>query len=351
MKLLILTQKVAKNDDVLGFFHQWIIEFARHCEKVTIICLEKREFNLPSNVEVISLGKEIGAGKLMRFVRLYYHVYAQRNEYVNVFVHMNPEYIVFCGWLWKKWNKKIALWYTHKSVNDWLLRAEKRVDVIFTASSESFRLLSDKVRVMGHGIDTDFFKPTAVMFGHEMFSLMSIGRLSSSKGHEMIIAAVDGLRQGGADVRLMIVGSAATKQDEQYAQMLVHEVQTRNLERVVEFTGPVPHEEVRGFLVQTDVLVHASETGSMDKTVLEALACGVPVVSSSEAYSEMLHSILPALFVHERSPTAFVDAIKNVMWLPRDERKRIGARLREIVQREHSLPVLITNLVARMNQL
>ena len=58
MKLLICTQKVDTNDDNLGFFHDWIKEFARHCEKVTVICLYKGEYGLPKNVIVKSLGKE-----------------------------------------------------------------------------------------------------------------------------------------------------------------------------------------------------------------------------------------------------------------------------------------------------
>ncbi len=52
MKLLILTQKVDINDDVLGFFHRWILEFAKHYEYITVIALEIGEYNLPENVKV-----------------------------------------------------------------------------------------------------------------------------------------------------------------------------------------------------------------------------------------------------------------------------------------------------------
>ena len=58
MKLLIITQKVNREDSVLGFFHSWIREFATHFEKVTVICLEKGTYDLPQNVAVLSLGKE-----------------------------------------------------------------------------------------------------------------------------------------------------------------------------------------------------------------------------------------------------------------------------------------------------
>lgn len=63
MRLLIVTQKVDRDDDLLGFFHQWICEFAKHCDFVTVICLEKGEYALPANVRILSLGKE-RCGKL-----------------------------------------------------------------------------------------------------------------------------------------------------------------------------------------------------------------------------------------------------------------------------------------------
>ena len=57
MKLLIITQKVSREDSVLGFFHSWIREFATRFEKVTVICLEKGSYDLPGNARVFSLGK------------------------------------------------------------------------------------------------------------------------------------------------------------------------------------------------------------------------------------------------------------------------------------------------------
>ena len=64
MKLLIITQKVDKNDQLLGFFIEWLRRFSGKFEKITVLCLEKGEFELPENVKVISLGKDEGASKL-----------------------------------------------------------------------------------------------------------------------------------------------------------------------------------------------------------------------------------------------------------------------------------------------
>ena len=130
MKLLIITQKVDDHDDVLGFFVRWIEEFAKHAEKVTVICLQKGEYNLPHNVSVLSLGKETGKSRFTYFVRFFRYIWKLRSDYDTVFVHMNPIYVLLGGVFWKLWFKKIALWYTHKRVDLKLRIAEKLSDII-----------------------------------------------------------------------------------------------------------------------------------------------------------------------------------------------------------------------------
>ena len=58
MKLLIVTQAIDSEHPILGFFHRWVEEFAKHCEHVHVICLQAGKHSLPANVTVHSLGKE-----------------------------------------------------------------------------------------------------------------------------------------------------------------------------------------------------------------------------------------------------------------------------------------------------
>lgn len=67
MKLLICTQTVDREDPVLGFFCSWIAEFAKRCEKVTVICLKEGAHTLPNNVVIYSLGKERGATSRLKY--------------------------------------------------------------------------------------------------------------------------------------------------------------------------------------------------------------------------------------------------------------------------------------------
>ena len=49
MRILIITQKVDKDDSLLGFFHYWIENIAALAEQVTVIALSKGSYDLPKN--------------------------------------------------------------------------------------------------------------------------------------------------------------------------------------------------------------------------------------------------------------------------------------------------------------
>lgn len=268
MRLLILTQAVDTEDPVLGFFVRWIEEFAKHCEKVTVICLRKGDYSLPDNVSIIVLGK----GRVLRAVRLWRVCISLRREYDAVFVHMNPEYVVAAGLLWRILNKRIALWYTHKSVNLKLRVAVLFAHIIFTASKESFRLPSGKVRVMGHGIDTDFFSPDPSTARGDWY--LSVGRLMPSKRHDLAIRIA---LEAGRELR--IAGDGSERQ--------ILENLANTLGAKVTFLGGLSHFALRDEYRRASLLLHTSETGSMDKVVLEALACGLPVRTADPALTHL----------------------------------------------------------------
>ena len=268
MKLLIVTQTVDTNNPILGFFVRWIEEFAKHAERIEVVCLRKGRHTLPANVRVHSLGKEQGVSRVRYIFNFYTYLWRFRHDYDSVFVHMNPEYVILGGLFWRLCGKRIALWYTHKSVDDKLRIATFLSNIIFTASKESFRLKSSKVRVMGHGIDTKFFSPDeSVTRGNWV---LSVGRLMQSKRHDIAIrAAVRDNRE------LRVVGEGPERKN---LESLTHELGAR-----VQFFGSLAQAQLRDEYRKAAYLVHTSETGSLDKVVLEALACGLPIKTNDPA--------------------------------------------------------------------
>mgnify|MGYP001615605383 FL=1 len=94
MKLLVLTQKVDKDDPILGFFHTWVLRLSEKFESVVVICLEKGDFDLPHNVEVFSLGKEKGKNRLQYIFQFFNLCFFKSLKYDAFFVHMNQEYVL-----------------------------------------------------------------------------------------------------------------------------------------------------------------------------------------------------------------------------------------------------------------
>lgn len=281
MKLLICTQAVDKNDPMLGFFIRWIEEFAKHVGRIEIICLKEGKHTLPTNVRVHSLGKERGAASgaayAWRFLSLAWKL---RHEYDTVFVHMNPEYIVVAGLLWRLMHKRIALWYTHKSVNLKLRIAVLFAHVVFTASPESFRLQTKKLRVIGHGIDVDFFSPDSKV--SRGTAILSAGRLSPTKRHDLVIRAAEHFLY---EVR--IAGEGPERKNLESLALNL------SISSRIHFLGAQTQEQLREEYRRAGVFIHMSETGSLDKVVLEALACGLPVITTSTTLVGLPITVVP----------------------------------------------------------
>ncbi len=94
-------------------------------------------------------------------------------------------------------------------------------------------------------------------------------------------------------MRFAILGKPITTQDRQYEKELHH--LGENSPSAQFDWGYAHYDAVREFYEDAGggatVFVHASKTGSMDKAVLEALAAGLPVVTSSEAFSENIPGV------------------------------------------------------------
>lgn len=337
MRLLILTQAVDRNDSNLGFFHGWIEVFAARCEKVTVICLREGEHTLPKNVEILSLGKERNTSRITRTLLFFRYIISRRREYEGVFVHMNPEYIVLGGWLWRLWGKRIVLWYVHKSVT-WKLRiAEIFVTTIATASKESFRLKTKKLHIVGHGIDTKLFSPHTHTPPGAILRIATAGRFSRSKKLKEMLLVLDVLYARGRTFHFSVAGIPLTREDGDYAREFAAAVAARPYATDVEMWGALPHHMMPEFLSTQDVFLNFSATGSVDKLVLEALAAGVMVVTSNDAFKD---KVLPVEY-RPLEATALADAVETSIRSPRAPQVLASA-----VERLHGINQCISRILA-----
>jgi glycosyltransferase involved in cell wall biosynthesis len=270
MRLLVLTQKVDKNDPILGFFHRWLEEFGKRFESIIVICLEKGEYELPENVRVLSLGKESMPSRIRYIVYFYKYIWQERNNYDAVFVHMNEVYVLL-GWkFWKLLHKKIFLWRNHAK-GSWLtLLAVLVSNKVFCTSPHSFTARFKKTAIMPVGIDTDFFKPDPRV-PREPGSILFLGRIAPVK---KVSEFVDWFSKLDEKYQATIAGESLLK-DRKYEESLKLKVKSLRLESRIKFIGAVTQAEALKLYQSHETYVNMTPAGSMDKTIVEAAACGM----------------------------------------------------------------------------
>lgn len=340
MRLLIITQTVDKDDPILGFFHHWLELFSKRVDKVTVICLNKGHHTLPSNVEVLSLGKEISTSKMFYLQNFFSYIFKKKNDYSHVFVHMNPIYVVLGGLFWRMWKKKVSLWYIHRHVDWKLLIAERLSDTIFTATKESFRIESPKRVFIGHGIDADLFTCSQEKLSSQ--TILSVSRIDPIKNLETLVGAANILHKEGLTLNVRIVGPVGNKE---YFKKLTKLIDSLSLTEIISFIPPKTGQALVDEYCSAAVSVNLSPTGGTDKVILESLSCGTPAVVSNKALIELFGDHSSSLIFKEEDAQ---DCAQKIKFFLNNSENEIAKDLQEKVRREYSSTTLIKNLITQM---
>ncbi len=350
MRLLVLTQVLDRDDPVLGFTHGWIEALARHVDRVVVAPLKAGVIDLPANVEVRSLGKEDGlgtAGVLGRFVREVGSL-CLRRKVDAVLAHMVPRLAVYAAPFVLARDVPLFLWYTHKAV-DWSLRAaEPLVRKAFTASERSFRLPSAKKVVTGHGIDTALFSPPPAGALRPTHDVAVVGRIAPAKDPLTVVEAAGILAERRRPISVLFAGGTLLSEHDAYEREFERRIDELGVGEQIERLGPVPHPRIRDVFYRAPYFVTPSLTGSVDKTVLEAMACGRIVLTCNESFEEVLGDLAPRLMFAPHDAHGLAARLAALIDLDPAERAGVSRRLIEVVRRDHDLDRLAARLVAEM---
>jgi glycosyltransferase involved in cell wall biosynthesis len=344
MRLLIITQKVDKSDSLLGFFHRWIEEFAVHSEVVHVVCLFEGEYTLPHNVFVHSLGKERKPSRWNYIKMFYTYIWKFRHEYDAVFVHMNPEYIVLGGLFWRIFKKRIALWYTHKAVNLKLRVATLFSNVVFSASQKSFNLPTQKLKVVGHGIDMELFSCRKKTVPGHSLQVLHMGRISEIKDGKTFVRVIGILKkQLNMSVQGIFAGDAETDKDKTYLSELKVLVDELGLAGNIVFAGNPRFSDVPQFFFDADLVLNLAPTGGVDKAALSAIATCRPIVVSNAAFASIFDKYSERLIATHGEPEDF--AKKAVSILIAKDKDELVANLRTRIETDYSVQQLIRSVL------
>ncbi len=137
----------------------------------------------------------------------------------------------------------------------------------------------EKVSVVHNGVDTNIFYPRKVEPLREKYNvdfvLLYVGTFQPRKGLKYLLAALKELSKKYR-VKLVVIGK-----DGYYRNYLKYMISKYLVQSVVELLGSVPFFDMPRYLSSADLFVLPSLSEGLPKVLLEAMACGMPSVSSS----------------------------------------------------------------------
>ena len=342
----MITQKIDKNDGVLGVYHEWVKEIAKRVDKIKVICLYKGDFDLPGNVEVYSLGKERGGNKLTYIINFYRILFEIGFNYKTVFVHMNPEYLLLAGFMWRFLNKKIVFWYNHPK-GGFMARLGFWISNLVLATSPNAYAYknSKKTILMPVGINIEGVSNLDNKdFGK--FNILYLGRISPVKNLDVLIRLGYLLKKNNFDFKLTVVGSPVDRdEDIKYFENIKRDVSDLNISESVEFISEVPQKRVVDFYRSNNFFINVTDKGSMDKTIFEAMAQGCFVFTSNTNMNPKLPDSLENYMKVDKSAEGLYSAFIRLSKLNNKDIKDLVFDQIKYTRENHSLDKLVEKLV------
>ncbi len=349
-KLLIVCQKVDKDDDVLGFFHGWVSALAEHCEEIRVITLAKGTVDLPPRVHVVSLGKEKGRSKMFQGFLFYWYAIRFLPFCDGVFVHMAPEYVRALYPLNVFLRKPTILWYAHIKVSKTAAWAISRIQKVLTPSKESFQYSSTKIISTGHGIDVKKFSPLGIAKVLPPI-ILTQSRISRVKRLHVLIEAIDELKKiHSGPFQCHIIGDTIYPDDEVYLEELKALVALKKLESVIRWIGPVCNIVMPKFYNEAKVFVRLQGGGGYGKTELESMACGTPAITPTPVYKNVLGRFADDLYFSEDDAKQCAEKIHRVLGWSAGDYQVCSTLIRDIVVHNHNLENLAKRIVSEFEK-
>lgn len=201
-----------------------------------------------------------------------------------------------------------------------------------------------KAWVIRPAVDPNFFSPApAGQRADSTFRVVTTGALIWRKGYEYALLAVRWLVDQGIPVHFEIIGDGPEH------QRVLYTIDDLDLRDYVQLLGRLTPEQVRDRLQQANAFLLSSLSEGISNAVLEAMACGLPVVTTDcGGMREAVTDGVEGFVVPVRDPAAMAEALRKLALNP-ELREAMGARARERILREFTLEQQTEQFVALYN--
>jgi glycosyltransferase involved in cell wall biosynthesis len=346
VRVAFICQAIDRSDPVHATTARWVEVLARKgaVDRVFVLALRTGRYRLPDNVEVREFGAANRPATLARFYREV--AWALRRGIDCFFIHQGGPYPLLLLPVKLMLTKPVYQWKAHPVISRPMAFYARWCDTkVFTSTRSAFPMELPKVRVVGQGIDTELFR---VMEVSKSADLVTVGRVSPIKRvAEMASAVAVANERYGTSYRLDVVGPILPG-DEPYVAHVRGLIAELGAQQSIRLTGPIDQGELPRVLNGHRAFLHFSD-GALDRSAAEAMACGLPVISTNDAVKEILPAELRALLMTGRNdPASQADTLHRVLTMSGTGLLQIGRRLRQVVTQDHSVEMLFDKILAEM---
>lgn len=186
-----------------------------------------------------------------------------------------------------------------------------------------------KIVIIPNGIDTHLFKPDNLGNKHNDFILW-VGRFVEEKGLKYLVDAIEDVVKDFPIKKVLLVGEGPLRENIQ------SQIHGKGLDKFFEIRNNCSQKEIAVLMKECELFVLPSLQEGFPKSILEAMACGKPVITTN-SLKEIIGNA--GITIKEGSTEELKNAIKFLLSNPSEERK-LGMQGRKYVEENCSWDIV-----------
>lgn len=187
----------------------------------------------------------------------------------------------------------------------------------------------NKISFIPHGVDMEVFKPLEKLH-HLNFNIGCIGNIGANKNQLFVVEVLKKLPE---QIELHLYGNEEVK----YRELLDDYINKNGLKNRVHFHGFIENENIPSVFQSLDLFILSSMQEGLPVSILEAMACGVPVLSSDSGGGARY--LLDSKYIFSlENPDGLIQKILKIYHLEEAERKDLTKKGIQNIAENHTLP-------------
>ena len=184
----------------------------------------------------------------------------------------------------------------------------------------------DRLSVIRNGVDINLFRPDGrKRTDDDITDFVYVGRLSYDKGVHILLDAFQEYHNENMNSRLTIIGDG----------MLKYQIDDMEHNGSINWIGAVDHNRIPNILQRMDAFVIPQNIGGLGLSVMEAMSCGLPVITTAIGETANLLGSDEGILVQPKSIPAVVDAMR-VLAENKKLRETMGNNCRKKIEKQYS---------------